>query len=83
MFKNNMKKTLAIVLCAGAILASGCAATHSSAATWEYKTDTTWTENVPNEIAKNEQGGWKFVSMSAVSKAENTVSVVLLFKRQK
>jgi hypothetical protein len=79
-----MKNTLMIVLCSAAILASGCATSHSCASAWEYKSDTTYPEAVGDTVSKMGQQGWKFVSMSsAVKSSDSGITVVLLFKRHK
>lgn len=77
-----MKKTLMVVLCSAAILASGCATSRSGGAVWEYKSATVYPNDVGAEVTRLGQEGWKLVSMSAVSRASDSIEVVLLLKRQ-
>jgi hypothetical protein len=80
----NMRTILMLVVCGTVMLASGCATCHSSANAWEYKSATTYPEAVGSEVTRFGQESWKFVSMSAVSKAPGeATTVVLLFKRHK
>ncbi|HOX59030.1 MAG TPA: hypothetical protein P5205_18045 [Candidatus Paceibacterota bacterium] len=78
-----MKKTLLVVLCSAAILASGCATSRSGPAVWEYKSATAYPNDVGAQVTRLGQEGWKFVSMSAISRAPDSIEVVLLFKRHK
>ena len=76
--------TLMIVLCSAAILASGCATSHSSAMAWDYKSTYTYPEAVGDVVADLGKEGWSFVSMSAASKSQaDGITVVLLFKKHK
>ncbi len=79
----DMKTILMAVLLSAAVFATGCASSHSRPTPWEYKTDTTWPEAVPGEIAKFEKEGWRFVSMSTAAKTNEGITVVLLFKRHR
>jgi hypothetical protein len=72
-----------MVLCSAAILASGCATPETGAAAWGYKSATVYAHEVGSEVTRFGQEGWKFVSMSAVSKSPETATVVLLFKRHR
>jgi hypothetical protein len=81
---NDMKTLLIAALCSAAILASGCATSHSSAGAWEYKSATTYPEAAGDTATRLGKEGWRFVSMSAFSKAPGeTPTVVLLFKKHK
>ena len=81
-----MKTTLIIVLCSVAILASGCATSHSHSAAWEYKV--VELDDYPGKLEAKLNGlaseGWVVVSATTIPRSESMVpysSVVL--KRHK
>jgi hypothetical protein len=77
-----MKSLLMAALCTAAMFASGCATSHSSAGAWEYKSATTYPEAAGDTVTRLGKEGWRFVSMSALSKGPGeTPTVVLLFKK--
>ena len=81
--KSYMKTALLIILCSAVLFTSGCVSSHPSSGAWEYKATTTWPEGVGGEIARFEQQGWSFVSMSSATKGPENLAVVLLFRKLK
>ena len=79
-----MKTTLMVVLCSAAILASGCATSHSHAAAWEYKVLSGnfeyATEKQLNELAGE---GWVVVSASSTVQPGMSPQAFVILKRRK
>jgi len=79
-----MKATLMAILCSAAILASGCATSHSRDTAWDYKVVEGY---VASDIEKtlNHLGGdgWVVVSSSNASDANHPVHVLVILKRHK
>jgi hypothetical protein len=77
-----MKTTLLTVLCGAAMIASGCATSHSNSRAWEYKVVSGYIAGgLQSAINKAAEDGWVLVSSSGTGNTSDAYAVMKRVKK--